>query len=119
MANREQVMNEFKRFEDRLTDLLNRCHRQASAIAELAKRLRQSRASGDGSTESPGRHTHAPRQQSARKDRSLSAKMFKLVGACVEGDHVLGGVNGILRREVAENRQCASVRSVGRNPKRR
>lgn len=26
------------------------------------------------------------------------------------------GINGILRREVAENRQCASVRSVGRNP---
>ncbi|SQQ18563.1 tail protein [Escherichia coli] len=29
------------------------------------------------------------------------------------------GINGILRREVAENRQCASVRSVGRNPERR
>lgn len=29
------------------------------------------------------------------------------------------GINGILRREVTENRQCASVRSVGRKPKRR
>ncbi|MED0349396.1 phage holin family protein [Escherichia coli] len=29
------------------------------------------------------------------------------------------GINGVLRREVTENRQCASVRSVGRKPERR
>ncbi|MFP1464205.1 hypothetical protein ACLB1E_37680 [Escherichia coli] len=67
-------MNEFKRFEDRLTGLIESLspsgRRRLSA--ELAKRLRQNAAAPGDGTESPGRHTLriTPAAERQKKDRS-------------------------------------------------
>ncbi len=119
-------MNEFKRFEDRLTGLIESLspsgRRRLSA--ELAKRLRQSQQRRVMAQKAPDGTPYAPRQQqSARKKTGrVKRKMFaKLITSrfFAYPRQPGTGINGILRREVAENRQCASVRSVGRNPERR
>ena len=67
-------MNEFKRFEDRLTGLIESLspsgRRRLSA--ELAKRLRQSQQRRVMAQRSPGRHTlrTTPAAERQKKDRS-------------------------------------------------
>lgn len=116
-------MNEFKRFEDRLTGLIESLspsgRRRLSA--ELAKRLRQSQQRRVMAQKAPDGTPYAPRQQqSARKKTGrVKRKMFaKLITSRFL--HIRASLNRHqwnFTAEVAENRQCASVRSVGRNRK--
>lgn len=108
-------MNEFKRFEDRLTGLIESLspsgRRRLSA--ELAKRLRQSQQRRVMAQKAPDGTPYAPRQQqSARKKTGrVKRKMFaKLITSRFL--HIRAnpeqGINGILRREVMKSPVCIS-----------
>lgn len=117
-------MNEFKRFEDRLTGLIESLspsgRRRLSA--ELAKRLRQSQQRRVMAQKAPDGTPYAPRQQQSARKRPvvLSEKCLRNLSPVVL--HIRASPEQAsmeFTAEVTENRLRASVRSVGRKPERR
>lgn len=115
-------MNEFKRFEDRLTGLIEfRCHhRRRRLSAEIMKRLRQSQQRSvmaqkapDGT---PARHasSRAPEKRPVALSEKCLRNHHQQLTAPARNRH-----QRVRWRKSPKIAWCASVRSVGRNPERR